>query len=107
MNETLKKVQEFVESLEQDCNDSMLVTVFNPSDESYGGLENGSCLYSENSKDCYNKIDCSDSNNGYNCSNPETCDGANNAASCISAGNERNSSASCPHSLIGFPGLSF
>lgn len=106
MNEKLKKVQEFVESLEQNCNDSMLVTVFNPSDESFLG-GNGSCGDSTNSSGCVNSLTCINSNNGAYCSNDNECKGSNNLASCVSAGNERNSSASCPHSLIGFPGLSF
>lgn len=77
MTEKLKKVQEFVESLES-SSDFESCVVLNPSNDdgnTMGG--NGTCPGSKNKDTCHNTSFCNESINDGHCTNFEACDTTN------------------------------
>lgn len=132
MNETLKKVQEFVESLEN-SNDGKSYVALDPYNNE-GNTSGGNGIYCQNPinhDQCYNTVSCNgvtnfsncrntmncDVTNGIKCTNTRTCDGSNdrhcsNSSVCQGPNSMlctggTSSGGSNDGNSIGFPGFEF
>ena len=105
MTEKLKKVQEFVESLESssDFESCVVLKPYNDAGNATGG-NGGDCQETTNGGSCINTKSCDNSQNGLNCQNKGSCAASSNDGKCTagtSSGGTNNGNS------IGFPGFGF
>lgn len=92
MTEKLKKVQEFVESLENSSDFESCVVLNSSYDDGNAMGGNGTCS-GKNLDKCVNSISCTKSENSLSCSNSNYCEGTN--ATCNNTKNCPTENSSC------------